>query len=96
MTGAATRELERGGGVGGGFWSPVDYFGVGGATTVEGRTGCGPMTGGWFVDCLVVGGATTVLGVGGGERAGSTKKKGKTLFWKTKKRKGKNSFEPFG
>ena len=27
------------GGVGGGFWSPVDYFGVGGATTVEGRTG---------------------------------------------------------
>ena len=79
------------GGVGGGFWSPVDYFGVGGATTVEGRTGCGPTTGGWFVDCFVVGGATTVLGVGGGGRRTGWKyeeeRKGIVLEDKKKKRK---------
>lgn len=36
--------------MGGGLWSLVDYFGVGGATIVEGRTICGATTGGWFVE----------------------------------------------
>ena len=91
----------RAGNGGGGLWSPVDCFGVGGATIAEGRTSCEATTEGWFVescglfccgqgnDCFGEG-----RGVEGRERAGKSGRgndygKGKTGWKNEKAREGK-------